>query len=828
MNSYVAASSSTIEHWFNMWKSVPPDSFDPRAFSDGMSPVAFAQNILSIVLSPRAPRLEWPSDNVNSDAFIIEYTLRACDGLGACTNSTLARAEPDGIVGPDLHLTWLRLLCSPPCAGATPLEVVPCAVGTASHGVLYHNRVCLSVELATFGRRIVGLYAGPSTPIPRNQAVFARIPTALWGASSTWSHVYASGATTLLASDRAAVAAYWLVDHLITVVVTAVMVVWWWWLLTWSWDGGKWYRYSLALYVVGRPLRGGLRIFFRGALSVLLNTSRRIAVCCRACERPQRGASRHDDETSGSDTSTVISLSTVSSVSSLMRASRSDASDFIAVHDSQSTGPISTPGGLPRADLDDGHAGIINALSRSTSVEVDSTESAATSSCSLRSTIVQRQPQPLRVRFSGCVTVLSSQWPRPSPVEVMAELDAASAKSRMRRLVMLFKPSPAFRWRFTHTGRTNVGEEPVSLSCAPAPVTAPQPCAVAAAPDVMVTIPPFSMLPAADKARVASFGEHSPLRPRSILKTARRARGAHRQTRVSGIPVQFSSIVAQIPEAATGEHSDLQADPSTPNGAELRRALFKSRVGAGKGGRLGLVRPPSRLERVQLAYRALPPPNSAQSAATCAPQHVDLAPPASSTAERASANVGWRPLSALNGRVDTARFQPTPLIDRSNEVPSQVLEERILAPHSWAVLRLAWLFTQVAVAVAFSACATALVLCVPSDFVPASSYLPLIRSALRPIGSAWRHRFIPSLSDSDIERIIAGLPDIRSFGQVPVVPEAALFRAMWVLFVSAAGLHLLLPLATLVSVGWVTCKQAQMSTLHSPSSQADHQGAQKS
>ena len=55
-------------------------------------------------------------------------TMRACDGLGACTDSDIAREPANaGYIQPDLELTLLALACSGPCTGDA-LEAVPCRI----------------------------------------------------------------------------------------------------------------------------------------------------------------------------------------------------------------------------------------------------------------------------------------------------------------------------------------------------------------------------------------------------------------------------------------------------------------------------------------------------------------------------------------------------------------------------------------------------------------------------------------------------------------------------------------------------------------------------
>ena len=61
---------------------------------------------------------------------LLSVTMRACDGLGACTDSDAAREPANaGYIQPDLELTLLALACSGPCTGGG-LEAVPCRVPT--------------------------------------------------------------------------------------------------------------------------------------------------------------------------------------------------------------------------------------------------------------------------------------------------------------------------------------------------------------------------------------------------------------------------------------------------------------------------------------------------------------------------------------------------------------------------------------------------------------------------------------------------------------------------------------------------------------------------
>jgi hypothetical protein len=104
----------------------------------------------------------------------IELTFRACDGLGACTDSQQAASAPAGLVKPDLHLTILVLVCRPPCA-ADEVEVVPCerraylsfdeaeqAHANRQHNFFFRyqtNRVCVPRGVAAFGDGAAWLYA---------------------------------------------------------------------------------------------------------------------------------------------------------------------------------------------------------------------------------------------------------------------------------------------------------------------------------------------------------------------------------------------------------------------------------------------------------------------------------------------------------------------------------------------------------------------------------------------------------------------------------------------------------------------------------------------
>ena len=108
-------------------------------------------------LRPARGALLWRA-GAPGDSIVSAFILRACDGLGGCTDSARAAAEPYSVVGPDVFVLHIGLACSALCSGDAPVEVAGCAIGG---GGVTHNRVCLSWPQVAFGQSPAMLY-GPS------------------------------------------------------------------------------------------------------------------------------------------------------------------------------------------------------------------------------------------------------------------------------------------------------------------------------------------------------------------------------------------------------------------------------------------------------------------------------------------------------------------------------------------------------------------------------------------------------------------------------------------------------------------------------------------
>jgi hypothetical protein len=72
----------------------------------------------TVSLRPAQGVLAWRA-GAPGDSIVSAVTLRACDGLGGCTDSARAAAEPYGVVGPDVRVVHVGLACSAPCGGGT-------------------------------------------------------------------------------------------------------------------------------------------------------------------------------------------------------------------------------------------------------------------------------------------------------------------------------------------------------------------------------------------------------------------------------------------------------------------------------------------------------------------------------------------------------------------------------------------------------------------------------------------------------------------------------------------------------------------------------------
>ena len=125
-----------------------------NAGTPGSGAAAYSVTNITLSLRPVQAAFPWPA-GAPGDSIVSIVTLRACDGLGSCTDSARVTADPDGVVGGDVRVMHIGLACSAPCGGEAPVELAGCAIGG---GGATHNRVCFSWPQVAFGRSPAALY----------------------------------------------------------------------------------------------------------------------------------------------------------------------------------------------------------------------------------------------------------------------------------------------------------------------------------------------------------------------------------------------------------------------------------------------------------------------------------------------------------------------------------------------------------------------------------------------------------------------------------------------------------------------------------------------